>query len=359
MQFFLTRRLSCHLLYIALASVLLASGLGRTQAQDSGTKPPTSPMENLPPYMRVLIEWGQRPEFSHDGQHVYFVAKAWNEVFRIHVSSGKIEPMTLHFWHEGFQRVLCLPSGDLLLLGSDEFDAKNPDLNRHRLEMSILQKPFDKPPVSLGHFCDEGPAIDRNSTRIAWTMPGQRVIKMANVVDLDSVPKLTDIEIVIDQDALKLPNTHRLETQDFWPGTNKLLFTYYQGDTDEPFYNAEVASIDLDSKEIKFITQVPNGYNEAEGVAPDGSYILIESDRENERRRWKVDVYMQPLNSNEPAIRICEWNKFPGYRSDNPVVSPDGKLIAIQCGFMKGAGEGRGIVLMDVERWRETVKISR
>jgi hypothetical protein len=337
---------------LAFAALLLVSGTDATRAEDGVSNVLPSPMNNLPPHMRVLIEWGQRPEFSHDGQYVYFVAKAWNEVFRIHVKSGKIEPMTLHFWHEGFQRVLCLPSGDLLLLGSDQFDAKDPNANRHRLEMSVLQKPFDKAPVSLGHFCDEGPAVDRQSSRIAWTEPGQRVIKMADVIDLETEPKLVNIETIFDQDQQKLPNTHRLETQDFWPGTNKLLITYYQGDLAEPFYNAEVASIDLQSKELLFITNIPNGYNEAEGVAPDGSYLLIESDRENERRRWKVDVYLQPLHTDEPAIRLCEWNKFPGFRSDNPVVSPDGKLIAIQCGFMKGAGEGRGIVLMDVERWR-------
>jgi hypothetical protein len=340
------------LLHFASMLTSLTMGQGLAEAQESQPKVTMSPMDNLPSHMRVLIDWGQRPEFSPDGQHVYFLAKAWNDVFRIHLGSGKIEPMTLHFWHEGFQRVLCLPSGDLLLLGSDSFDARDPDANRHRLEMSILQKPFNRPPVSLGYFCDEGPAIDRRSSRIAWTEPGQRVMKIADIVDLETEPKLVNVKIVFDQDAEKLPSTHRLETQDFWPSTNKLLFTYYQGDEKEPFFNAEVAAIDLNTKELSFVTNVANGYNEAEGVAPDGSYILIESDRQNERRRWKVDVYMQPLNSNNPAIRLCEWNKVPGYRSDNPVVSPDGKLIAIQCGFMKGAGEGRGIVLMDVDRWR-------
>ncbi len=334
------------ILFFALSSTVIA--------QDGPIK--NSPLKELPPYMRVLVDWGQRPEFSHDGKYIYFVAKAWNEVFRVDVSTGKVQPMTLHYWHEGYQRVLCLPSGDLLLLGSDQFDAKNPNANRHKLEMSILQKPFDKPPVSLGEFCDEGPAIDRKSSRIAWTTPGQRVMKVGDLVNLDTHPKLTNIEVVYDQDAQGKPNTHRLETQDFWPGTDKLLFTYYQGDEKEPFYNAEVAALDLKSKEVTFLTSIENGYTEAEGVAPDGSYILIESDRENARRKWKVDVYMLPLNENKPAIRLCNWLKYPGFRSDNPVVSPDGKLIAIQCGFTDGAGEGRGIVLMDVEQWRSSVE---
>ena len=134
------------------------------------------------------------------------------------------------------------------------------------------------------------------------------------------------------------------------------MITDYRGTNEEPFYFANVAAIDLATGQLEPIAALPETYTEAEGVAPDGSYILIESDRENERQRWKVDVYMQSLTSDEPAVRICEWNKIPGYRSDNPVVSPDGSLIAIQCGFMKGAGEGKGIVLLDVEKWRNTRK---
>jgi hypothetical protein len=330
----------------ALCVVVLSCGWTNVQADRS------HPLEQLPEHMRVLVDWGQRPEFSPDGRYVYFLAKAWSNVFRIEVATGRIEPVTLHFWHEGFQRVLCLPTGDLLLLGSRQFDATNPDANRHRLEMSVLQKPFDRPPVSLGHFCDEGPAIDRSKARIAWTEPGQRVIRVAEIVDLAGQPRLVGVRTIVDQDAGGVPETHRLETQDFWPGTNKLLFTLYHGTREEPFYFANVAAVDLVSGEVSMVTDLPETYTEAEGVAPDGSFVLVESDRENERRKWKIDVYLQPLDGRSPAIRLCTWNRFPGYRSDNPVVSPDGRTIVIQCGFMAGAGEGRGMVLFDLEAWR-------
>jgi len=37
------------------------------------------------------------------------------------------------------------------------------------------------------------------------------------------------------------------------------------------------------------------------------------------------------------------------FRSDNPVVSRNGKYIALQFGFMKGSGDGQGIFLYDVD----------
>jgi hypothetical protein len=341
------------LVVVATCAFGVDTNVQAEQPQDLIAK--ASPLDSLPEWMRVLTTWGQRPEFSRDGKHIYFVAKAWSDVFRIEIASGKIEPMTLHFWHEGFQRVLCLPSGDLLLATSRTFDAEEPNKHRHRLEMFVLQQPFNKAPVSLGQFSDEGPAVDRSQNRIAWTEPGQRVIKVADLVDLSSQPRLENIRTVYDQDALGEPSNYRLETQDFWPGTNKLLISHYHGTNDEPFYFSDVAAIDLTTGERTMVTDTPGGYTEAEGVAPDGSYIMIESDRQDERKKWKVDVYMQPLDGKSEAIRVCRWNEFGGYRSDNPVVSPDGKLIAIQCGFMAGAGEGRGIVLLDVEKWKASL----
>ena len=92
-------------------------------------------------------------------------------------------------------------------------------------------------------------------------------------------------------------------------------------------------------------------YNEAEGISPDGSFLLIESDRHTEPKRWLVDVYLFKLDGTNSIDRLCDWTKYPGYRSDNPVVSPDGKTIAIQRGFMAGSGQGSGIVLFDLEKY--------
>jgi hypothetical protein len=334
------------LLSVPAAAVLAGMAADPAQAQQA------SPLDSLLPHMRVLTPWGQRPEWSRDGRWIYFLPKAFSEVFRIEVATGRIEPVTTHYFHEGYNRVLALANGDLLLAGPDEFDSKDPWKVRHKLQMSVLKAPFRDSPVPLGRYCDEGPAVSRSDLRIAWTLPGQREIRTGRIEDENGRPVLKDEKTVLSFDRMGRPLSHRLETQDFVPGRNQLIFTYYRGTVEEPFYYADAYILDLDTGSMSDLTQSPNTYDEAEGIAPDGSFLLIESDRHTVPEKWLVDVYLMPLDGRGGLERLADWTRFPGYRSDNPVVSPDGKTIAIQCGFMKGSGQGSGIVLLDLERYR-------
>jgi hypothetical protein len=315
----------------------------------------TTIFDDLPPHMRVLVDWGQRPEWSLDGKWIYFLPRAYSDIFRIEVASGKIEPVTNHYFHEGYKRVLCLWNGDLLLAGPDQFDASDPWASRHKLRLSILKAPYDQPAIPLDAYCDEGPAVSKSDNRIAWTLPGQREIVMAEIsMEKDGEPVLLNRRTVLSFDEQHRPLTERLETQDFVPGRNQLVFTYYHGTVEEPFYYANAYVIDLDTGKLVNLTQNENRYDEAEGIAPDGSFLLIESDRHAEPKQWKVDVYLLKLGGTHPPERLCDWTKYPGFRSDNPVVSPDGKTIAIQRGFRAGAGQGSGIVLFDLESYRRS-----
>lgn len=319
-----------------------------TNAQNS------TPLNNLPPYMTVLLDWGQRPEWSNDGKWIYFLPKAFSDVFRIDVATGKIEPVTIHYFHEGYNRVLSLPNGDLLLAGPDNFDSSDPWKSRHRLHLSVLKKPFNKPSIPLDAYCDEGPAVSKTDNRIAWTLPGQREIKMGELVYKNKEVTLVNEKTILSFDQKNIPTSHRLETQDFYPGENKLIFTYYYGTDEEPFYFADPYTLDLETGEMEKLTNTKDIYNEAEGVAPDGSFLLVESDRHTEQQKWLVDIYLLRLNGTKQMERLCDWTKYPGYRSDNPVVSPNGKTIAIQCGFMTGSGQGRGIVLLNLEKYQQS-----
>lgn len=320
-------------------------------AQSSRREP--SPLDHLPSYMRILLDWGQRPEWSRDGEWIYFLPRAFSDVFRVEVATGRIEPVTTHYFNEGYNRVLCLANGDLLLAGPDHFDASDPWKSRHKLHLSVLQTPFDKPAILLEAYCDEGPAVSRIDNRIAWTLPGQREIALAGIVERDGKPTLVNRRIVLSFDKLNKPKSQRLETQDFYPGKNQLIFTYYHGTEEEPFYFSNAYVLDLDSGAFDNLTNGQNDYNEAEGVAPDGSFLLIESDRHAEPMHWKVDVYLLKLDGSHTVARLCDWTEYPGFRSDNPVVSPDGKTIAIQCGHMDGSGQGSGIILFDLEQFEQ------
>lgn len=334
-------------LFLALMVLFLTSAAAPEFAETQTG----SPLDHLPPCMKVLTTWGQRPEWSRDGKWIYFLPRAFANVFRIEIATGLVEPVTAHYFHEGYNRVLCLANGDLLLAGPDQFDASDPWKSRHKLHLSVLRKPFDRPAVLLDAYCDEGPAVSRTDDRIAWTLPGQREIAMGRIVERDGMPLLVDRKTVLSFDRLKRPASERLETQDFYPGQNRLIFTYYYGTDAEPFYYANAYALDLTTGALENLTNGQDDYNEAEGVAPDGSFLLIESDRHTEPRHWKVDVYLLKLDRTGDMERLCDWTDYPGYRSDNPVVSPDGKTIAIQCGHMAGSGQGSGIVLFDLEKY--------
>jgi len=75
--------------------------------------------KDMPPYLSVLLEWGQRPEWSSDGKYIYFLPRDYSDVFRIDVKTKQIELVTAHYFHESYNRVFCLHNGYLLLEGPD------------------------------------------------------------------------------------------------------------------------------------------------------------------------------------------------------------------------------------------------
>ncbi len=52
-----------------------------------------------------------------------------------------------------------------------------------------------------------------------------------------------------------------------------------------------------------------------------------------------------------PGRRLTYFNKYPGYKASNPVVSDDGRLMAFQMARSQDpAGVGYGIFLFDLEK---------
>jgi hypothetical protein len=75
--------------------------------------------------MRVLVKWGQRAAWSRDGRHVLFMEKAFGDAYRVDVETGELQPLTAHYPHKGYHRVLQLSNGDYLLTGNSDFDVKD------------------------------------------------------------------------------------------------------------------------------------------------------------------------------------------------------------------------------------------
>jgi hypothetical protein len=317
--------------------------------------------KDAPPYLTPLLEWGQRPEWSLDGKYIYFLPRDFSDVFRYELETGTIYPVTTHFYHHTFNRVLCMGNGDLLLLGPETFDPTNPWEFRHKLRLFVLKAPYDKPAIMLDTFIDEGPAVSKVDSTIAWTLPGQREIKMARIeYDEDGKPFLDRERMILSFDHLGQPMSHRLETQNFMPGNEELVFTYYRGTEEEPFYYAYPYMLNVKTGTMwPLIDDTIDGYNEAEGVSNDGTFMLVESDRHTKPMSWSIDVYLLKLDGSRHMERLLDWNtRFPGGTiSDNPVVSPDDRKIVVQLGFLAAqAGQGRGMFLFDLDKYEEYKK---
>lgn len=311
----------------------------------------------LPPYFSILTTWGVRPEWDEKSENIYFLNKLVGDVFKINIATKEVSQVTSGFYHGGIHRVLCLSNGDLLLaMGSNIFDATNPEKDRHAgLGLYILTKENPSKPYPLNAFCDEGPAVSKNSLKIAWTLQGQREIKMGEIHYVDGVPKLKDVETIIsynDSSAYV-----RLETQDFRPTNDEeLIYTHYWGDERDQYFNSQVFGFNLVTKKTTKYTDLPKSYNEAEGIFPDGEYMVIESDRHQpmeERNKYKLDIYKLKLDGSGEVERLADFSTryFNKIKSDNPVVNKHGNLIAHQFGYQKGAGDGRGIFLFDLDAY--------
>lgn len=317
--------------------------------------------KDLPSHFSVLTNWGLRPEWDETSENIYFLNKMVGDVFKFNIKTREITCVTCGFYHAGIFRVLCLKNGDLLLgIGGKDFDPAEPEKHRYPLEMYILKKNDMKNPISLGEFMDEGPAVSRNNMKIAWTLFGQREIVMADIEYTNGIPKLVNKKTIVNYNDSAA--YMRLETQDFRPPLDEeLIYTHYWGDAKDAFHHSETYGYNLKTRKTTDYTFLPDSYNEAEGIFPDGKSILIESDRHQPkelRNQYKLDVYKLKLDGSGEVERLADFStRYPGkFRSDNPVVSRDGKWIALQFGFMKGAGDGQGIFLFDAEKYEKSKK---
>lgn len=63
-----------------------------------------NPAENLPSHIRRLTHFGQRGNWSHDGKKILFLERTYGDVYELTLETGVIQPVTHHFYHEGFVR---------------------------------------------------------------------------------------------------------------------------------------------------------------------------------------------------------------------------------------------------------------
>ena len=168
------------------AALVLALALG--WAVVAAEPPREFPIDRLPPSIRQVTTFGERADWSHDGQRILFLEKTFGDVYELDLASGKLKPLTHHYFHEGYTRALYLANGDILLSGARQFDAAEPWPSRDEknAELWVLRHDLSGPPKPLGEHCSEGPAVSRKAMRIAWTVGG--AIYTAEIVDDAGMP---------------------------------------------------------------------------------------------------------------------------------------------------------------------------
>lgn len=310
------------------------------------------PSDRLPSHISPLTGFGSRAEWSLNGEKVFFVDSAGGDAWMVDIHSKKTEKITKPDFRpegHGYYRVICLANGDYLLTCGP---------SRHDLYMQVLDKSMEKQPVRIpGEQIDEGPAVSRKNMKIAWT-PRQDVIFTGEIVNEEGIPRIANKKLVIDSsdvvvDSIKYRGI--LEPQSFGKDERELIWSQYGIDT-RGVFTSEVMGYDLGTGALVNYSCAPLQYDEPEGIFPGGEFTLVECDRHSPGGTPYIDIYKLMLDKENPEYtRLTFFSDVKGYRSSNPVVSDDGKMIAFQASLAgSAAGDGCGLYLFDLEKFENT-----
>jgi len=335
---------------------LLLSALGGCSFSESPERLTGSPVDELPPHIIRLTESGMRPDWSADGTHLLFLDALVGDVFELELESGRVRPLTKHYPHRGYSRARYLANGDVLLCGPGAAAAEKTEGGRWHTDLWFLSARLDRPAIPLGEQCFEGPAVSRRSLRIAWTRSDypDRVIFARS--------EIWTGEIALDGESAQLVDRRKvldrsdfyyfafLESQDFRPPDEReLIFTAYA------YGGGEVMGVDLETGRLRNYSQNWS-YDEAEGVFPDGRYVAVEREPGTYTLtpHGHIDIWRNALDETARSVRLTHFSDYAGFGANNPVVRPDGKVMAFGLRLVDGQhGNGHGIFLYDLEHVSE------
>ena len=307
-------------------------------------------LENLPRNIEVLTHFGERADFSPDNKQVAFMAKSFGDAMTVDLETRAIRCLTCHVPGAVFLRVMHLANGDYLLIGPDHFEDIRVSRERDN-ELWYLSKERGSIPVKLNQKLNEGAAVSKTKMLLAFTQThGQEpALKEGSsqmiVVDIDTSggnPTLSNKRVVYES----ADRSCVLEAQDFYDNDTKLTFTCY-----EPDSKASAMRIDLSTRKVTDMSNY-DGYNEMEGIFPDGQFSCVESDRQCDWLGGKpgmgnIDIWKLKLDgTGKDFVRLTTFNDFLGGKASNPVISSDGRFMAFQSARSTDpAGVGYGILL--------------
>jgi hypothetical protein len=327
--------------------------------RELGTRSGGSPLDDLPADTKLLVDFGQRPDWSPDGERIVFLDRSpLGDVWSVDVESGETTQLT-DDPDQLYTRAYFLSDGDLLLCGPTSGPSptpERPEAGRFTAVMFLFRAPFDGEPEPLGIPCWEGVATSSTSKRIAWNRSdidytdsdlADRVINGVNevwvgeLVDVDGRAAVVGARPVLDRESFG--QLAIFEVQGFRPPDDQeLIVTAYA------YQGGEVLGVDLETGEVRNYSN-SSAYEEAEGVDPSGSSVFVERDLEYSGiEPGALDIWRLGLDD-RGWERITTFNRWAPFYASNPAVSPDGRTLAFQLS-VDGEVEGRGdgILLKDL-----------
>lgn len=322
-----------------------------------GTKP-GNPTFDLPANMRLLSAFGERPVFSPDGTRIAFIGASYGDAYEMDLATGAVRNLTAHAPHNGFLRVHYLPDGNFILMGPRVHGPSREATRNAHIELFWLEAKATASPVALDRTAFEGIAVSPRANLIAWAEIEPRaetfgevkrtVVKVATVAMENGRPVLRGERQVLATDAAQC----LVEPQDFLPGDTGLTLPCYY----TPFLKRErqtdVMSVDFATGRLTTYPTPAALYGEVEGLFPGGRHTLVECSGD---RSAGMDICDLELKADKPRYsRLTRIMDHGRWKYGNPVVSPDGRRIAMQIGSadVVDAGVGQGIVMMDLPAGR-------
>jgi len=311
---------------------------------------PGNPIQDMPPGQRLISPFGERPVFSPKGDKLAFIGKSYGDAFEYDPATGRTRNLTNHAPSEGYLRVHYLGDGSYALLGPRILGKTREETRFSRIELFWMDAKSERTPVALGVKAFEGIATSRTSNLIAWSQmrmaadnqPASTTVYTGRIAVRDGSAKLEDVkEIVTTTDCF-------VEAQDFLPGEKGLLMPCYSYGKQPAEAATKVVSVDFSTKKLTYYPTPAALYGEVEGIFPDGKRTLVECAQD---RAKGMDICVLDLDPAKPRYtRMTNIVQYGGWKYGNPVVRPDGKMIAAQVGSADviDAGVGQGIVLMDL-----------
>ncbi len=330
-------------------------------------QPSDNVLDSPPPFHSKLLDYGERPYWSPDGERIAFIDKNYGDVCEINVASREVRNLTRDLSdHHAFLRVLFLHNGDYLLIGPKEF--KDRDISRHvESELWVMDKDAKSRPVPLGRRIFEGAGVSTIAPRITYAVSGRNDPSLGSGQQYEC--HVTEIEygengprLGADQVVYRAEGIRRPEPQDFRHHDTEVIMAEYVRDDNHPEERkCIVKGVEVATGNVRTYINEPRVHNECEGIFPDGEHICLESGCDTTEAIWKLypkpmagttDLWKLKLDGSGRRARLTHFYDRVPWRASNSNVSPDGRWLAFMVNFHGDeAGYGRGLGLLDLEAW--------